>query len=85
MPSNRYSSWCQIPSSSSGQKLSRCCLQEQNSLFQRVLAVTLTVLLAFTAFNIAFRVLLVMWALVGAAVRYSVVAILLVITFVLIF
>ena len=48
-----------------------------------MLAVTLTLILGLTAVNIAFRTVLVMWTLVGAAVRYSVVAILLVVAGVL--
>ena len=60
-------------------------MQDQSSLLQRVLAVSLTLLLVITAFNIAFRILLVMYTLVGAAVRYSVVAIFLIITAAMIF
>ena len=80
MPSSRHRPTCaRAPCALRGAAHGRSRLQEDSTLLQRVLAVALTLILGLTAVNIAFRILLVMWTLVGAAVRYSVVAIMLVV------
>lgn len=58
-----------------------CCLQEDGSpdaLIQSILGLALTILLLFLVVNILLKTALVAWTLVGAAVRYSAVAFLLI-------
>ncbi len=68
---------CACPPSAKAQP---CCAQDEKSgesLVQNVLAAALTLLLLAAAANVLWKVAAVSWALVSAAVRYTVVAVLL--------
>ena len=63
-------------------KAQRCNLQEDGSAetaAQNILAIALSLLLTLAFVSILWRVIIVSWALISAAVRYSVVAVLLVV------
>ena len=64
------------------------CVQEDGSTetaAQNILAITLTLLLVAATGSILWRIFLVSWALVSAAVRYSVVAVMLLVLIVVFF